>query len=160
MGEGDVNPVPEGFHTLTPSLVVDDAAAAIDFYKRAFGAEEVSRSAGPDGKTIWHAELQIGNSRLMLNDEFPDMGVRGPKKVGGTSSSLWLYVPDVDAVHQQAVEAGAEVTSPVETQFWGDRTGNVTDPFGHLWSIATRVESPTPEELERRQEAARASFGG
>ena len=147
-------PVPNGYHTLTPALVMDNAAEAIEFYKRAFGAQELGRMTAPDGQSIWHAELQIGDSRLMLGDEFPDMsGTRAPKSLGGTASSLHLYVEDADAVFQRAVEAGATVSMPLTDAFWGDRYGKVTDPFGHLWGIATRQEEVSEEEMHRRAQA-------
>lgn len=154
MSESKVRPIPEGYSTLTPNLIVHDAAAAIEFYKRAFGAVELSRAPAPGGEKIWHAELKIGDSRLMLNDEFPEMGGSvSALKLGGSPIMLWLYVEDVDAVHKAAVEAGATSTSPVETQFWGDRTGSIKDPFGLDWSIATRVENPSEEEVDRRRAA-------
>ena len=150
-----VNGVPEGFHTVTANITVDGAAAAIDFYKRAFGAVELQRSAAPDGEKIWHAELRIGDSMLMLNDPFPEMGGAAAKPEGGHPFGLWLYVPDADAVHAAAVAAGAHATSGVETQFWGDRTGSLTDPFGFSWTVATRVEDVSEEERQRRA----AAFG-
>jgi len=154
---GSVQPIPEGFHTLTPSLTVHNAAEAIEFYKRAFGAEELSRAPAPDGRRIWHAELKIGDSLLMLNDEFPDMGgSRAPRSLGGTASSLQLYVRDADAVFQRAVEAGAKVSMPLWDAFWGDRYGRVTDPFGHEWAIATRKENLSEEEKQRRAQAMSA----
>jgi PhnB protein len=153
---GSVQPIPEGFHTLTPSLTVHNAAEAIEFYKRAFGAEEISRAPAPDGRRIWHADLKIGDSRLMLNDEFPDMGGRAPRSLGGTPTSFHLYVRDADAVFQRAVEAGAKVTMPLWDAFWGDRYGKVTDPFGHEWAIATRKENLSEEEMRRRAEAMSA----
>jgi PhnB protein len=146
--------IPSGYRTLTPSLTVHDAAGAIDFYKRAFGATELRRSAAPDGKRVFHADLQIGDSRLMLSDEFPEMGGKGgPKSLGGTPVTLWMYVEDVDAVFKQAVAAGGKELSPVNDMFWGDRYGSLEDPFGHVWSIATRVEDVPDEELRRRVEA-------
>jgi PhnB protein len=146
-------PIPEGYYSLTPGLVVRDAAKAIEFYQRAFGAQEVTRMQAPDGR-VWHAELQIGDSRLMLGDEFPDMGTtRAPQSLGGTSVSVHLYVEDVDAVFKRAVEAGATVTEPLTDMFWGDRYGKITDPFGHDWGLATRVEEVSEEEQQRRAEA-------
>jgi PhnB protein len=141
--------IPEGYHTLTPYITVDDAAAAIDFYVRAFGATEVMRLAGPDGK-IFHAEVRLGDSHLMLADENPDWGNRGPKSLGGASGSLMYYVDDPDAAFQRAIEAGATEVMPVSDQFYGDRSGMVTDPFGHMWSISTQIERLSPEEIERR----------
>jgi PhnB protein len=149
-----VRPIPEGYHTLTPTLTLNDAAAAIEFYKRAFGAEEISRMVAPDGKKIWHAELKIGDSRLMLGDEFPEMGGGlSPKTLGGRTGSLFLYVEDVDAVFQRAVDAGATVTMPVADQFWGDRYGQIRDPFGHDWAFGTHIEDVTDEEIYRRAQA-------
>ena len=149
-----VRPVPEGYHSLTPGLVVDNAAEAIEFYKRAFGARELGRLSAPDGHTIWHAELQIGDSRLMLGDESPDMSEgRAPKSLGGTASSIHIYVEDADAAFQRAIEAGATVSMPLMDAFWGDRYGKVTDPFGHQWGIATRREEVSVEEMRRRAEA-------
>ena len=141
-------PIPEGYHSVTPYLVVDDANAAIKFYERAFGATEKFRL--PMGDRIGHAEILIGDSHVMLADEFPDMGHLGPKSRGGTTVSLMIYVPDVDATFRQAIEAGATAKKPVEDQFWGDRMGTLEDPFGHQWSLATHVEEVPPEEMERR----------
>jgi uncharacterized glyoxalase superfamily protein PhnB len=142
--------VPEGFHTLTPQLVLDDAAQTIDWYTKALGAQEVSRSVGPDGK-IMHAELKIGDSRFMVNDAM--MGTRGPKALGGSPASLWLYVQDSDALFNKAVAAGAKVQMPLADQFWGDRGGAVADPAGYTWWIATRKEDLTPDEIKQRAEA-------
>jgi PhnB protein len=150
-------PVPEGYHTFTPYLAVDDAAEAIEYYKKAFGAEERVRMLGPDGK-VGHAELAVGDSLLMLSDPFPQASTRPPKELGGTSASVFMYVEDVDAVVKQAVDNGATVTMEVEDQFWGDRFGTVTDPFGHVWSIATHVEDLTPEEITERGKAAMAAM--
>ena len=152
-----VQPIPDGFHTLTPHLTVRDAAAAIAFYQAAFGAVELSRHAMPDGKAIMHALLQIGDSRLMLNDEFPQMGSSGPQSLGGTPVYLNLYVKEVDALFARAIAAGAKVLMPVGDMFWGDRYGQLEDPFGHKWSIATHIEDVTPEESARR---AAKLFGG
>ena len=152
-----VQPIPEGYEAPIPSLTVDGAAAAIDFYTRAFGARERARMEGPGG-TIAHAELEIGGSVVMLADPFPQSGCRPPKELGGTSAAVMLYVEDADATVQQAVEAGAEVTMPVENQFWGDRYGKLRDPFGHEWQVATHVEDVPPEEMEERmKEMAAAS---
>lgn len=148
-----VNPIPTGYHTITPTLTVKGADKAIDFYKKAFGAEEKDRCLGPDGKTIMHAELKIGDSILMLNDEFPEMGCRAPESLGGTAVSLYLYVQDVDASFEQAVKAGATVTMPVTDMFWGDRFGQLTCPFGHKWALATHTKDVTPEEMKKAQEA-------
>jgi PhnB protein len=148
-------PIPEGYHTLTTYLAVDDAAAAINYYTRAFGAKELGRMDAPGGK-VGHAELEIGDSRLMLSDPFPQSSTRPPKELGGTTASVFLYVEDVDAVVQRAVDAGATVTMEVADQFWGDRFGTVTDPFGHVWSVATHVEDVPPEEMADRAKAAMA----
>ena len=150
-------PIPEGYSTISPYLAVDDAAEAIAYYKKAFGAEETVRMDAPDGK-IGHAELKIGDSHVMLSDPFPQASTTPPKELGGTSASIFMYVEDVDAVVQKAVEAGATVTMEVEDQFWGDRFGSITDPFGHNWSIATHVEDLTPEEIEERGKAAMAAM--
>jgi len=152
-------PIPEGYNTVSPYLAVEDAATAIDYYKQAFGAEETLRMDMPDGK-IGHAELKIGDSHVMLSDPFPQASTTPPKELGGTSASVFMYVEDVDAVVQQAVEAGAIVTMEVEDQFWGDRFGSITDPFGHVWSIATHVEDLSPEEIEERGKAAMAAMTG
>jgi PhnB protein len=154
----DVKPIPEGFRSLTPSITVSDAAAAIEFYKRAFGAVEMSRATAPDGKSVWHADLQIGDSRLMLADAFPDQGSHAPAESGAVGFTIWLYVPDVDAVFKSAVEAGARVVMPVENQFWGDRFGGLVDPFGHNWAIATRVENVSEEEARKRAEQFSAAM--
>jgi PhnB protein len=150
-------PIPEGYHTLTPSLSVDKAAEAIEFYKRAFGATERARMLGPDGK-IAHAELQIGDSVLMLADPFPQATTKPPKEIGGTAVTLFLYVEDVDAVFKQAIDAGATSAMDVDDMFWGDRFGSVTDPYGHSWGIATHVEDVPPEEMEERGRAAMAAM--
>ena len=152
-----VKPIPEGYHTVTPYLAVEDAAAAIEYYKKAFGASERTRMDAPDGK-IGHAELEIGDSRVMLSDPFPQGSVRPPSELGGTSASVFLYVEDVDKVVQRAVDAGAAVTMEVADQFWGDRFGTVTDPFGHVWSIATHVEDVPAEEMAERAKAAMAAM--
>ena len=143
--------VPQGLHTVTPHLILDEAAAALDWYKRGFGAEEISRSAGPDGK-IMHAEIRIGNSHLYLNDAMG--GGKGPKALGGSPIGLWIYVDDADALFNRAVKAGATVApgpmGQMQDQFWGDRCGTLVDPAGFQWTIATRKEDLTPEELNRR----------
>ncbi len=144
-----VNPIPEGCHTVTPYLIVGDASSAIDFYTRAFGAQELFRMPGPGGK-IMHAEIQIGDSRVMLCDEMPQMGGKSPKTLGGTPASVFLYVVDVDATFAQAVAAGATVKMAVADMFWGDRFGAVIDPYGHEWSMATHKEDLTPEEIAKR----------
>lgn len=152
-----VRPIPEGYHTLTPTMTVHNAAQAIEFYKRAFGAQEHGRFPTPDGKLIAHAELQIGDSRLMLNDEMPGHSCQSPRTLGGSPAGLFLYVEDVDAVFQRAVEAGATVRMPVADMFWGDRFGTVTDPFGYDWGIATRNVNLSDEELKRRAAEAFAA---
>jgi PhnB protein len=149
------NPIPEGFQTLTPHITVNGAAEFIDFVKRAFGAVEVRRSPGPGGK-LMHAHVRIGDTNLMLNDPFPEFGSPAIAE-GNWPMSLHLCVPDVDAVFAQAVEAGATVTMPLADQFWGDRYGQVKDPFGFSWSIATRIEDLTPEEIQEREAKL---FGG
>jgi PhnB protein len=152
-----VRPIPEGYRSVTPYLVVDDAARAIEFYARGFGARERSRMAGPDGK-VAHAELQIGDSIVMLSDPFPRSSYTPPKELGGTTMGVFLYVEDVDAVVAQAVEAGATVTMQVDDMFWGDRFGAVADPFGHQWQIATHKEDLTREEIAERGKQAMASM--
>jgi len=141
-----VNPIPEGMHSLTPHLVCDGAAKAIDFYKAAFGAVEGARLPGPDGR-LMHAMLRIGDSALMLVDEFPQMGSLGPKALKGSPVTLHLFVPDVDATMAQAVRAGAKLIMPAENMFWGDRYGQLEDPFGHRWSVATHLQDLTPEQI-------------
>ena len=148
-----VQPIPEGYHSVSPALAIDGAADAIEFYKRAFGATERYRMPGPEGR-IAHAELQSGDSVVMLSDPFPDSSVKSPSALGGTTVGIFVYVEDVDAVFQQAVEAGATVTMPVDDMFWGDRFGSVTDPYGHHWSLATHVEDVPPEEMEERAKQA------
>lgn len=147
-----VKPIPEGYHTATPHLIVRGAASAIGFYKKAFGATELLRMAEPSGK-VRHAEIKIGDSLIMLADEFPEMGVRSPESFGGSPVSFYLYVADVDGVFRQAVAAGAKVLEPVADQFYGDRRGAVTDPFGHAWYIATHKEDLSPEEIGKRAAA-------
>jgi PhnB protein len=155
----DVKPIPEGYQSVTPYLAVDDAAAALAFYKGAFGATEVMRMPAPGGK-IGHAEIEIGGSRIMLADEHPEMGFRSPKAYGGSPVGLHLYVEDVDAVARQAVAAGAKELRPVKDQFYGDRTGSFEDPFGHVWHIATHKEDLAPDELKRRAAQAMQQSGG
>lgn len=144
-----VKPIPDGYPVVTPYLIVRGAAAALDFYKQAFGATERMRLEMPGG-VLGHAELQLGDSVVMLADEFPQMNCRGPESYGGSPVTLHLYVPDVDAVVAHAVSLGAKVTRPVANQFYGDRSGIITDPFGHTWNIATHVEDVSPEETTRR----------
>ena len=155
----NVNPIPEGFHSVTPHIIVADAGKAIDFYTKAFGATELFRMPGPDGKSVMHAEIQIGDSRVMLAEENPEWQCKGPKLLGGTPVTIHLYVHDADAAFKKAVDAGAEPTMPVDTMFWGDRYGKVTDPFGHHWSVATHVEDVPPEEMGKRMEAMFAGQG-
>lgn len=149
-----VKAIPDGYHSVTPYLIVKGGARAIEFYQKAFGAKELFRMAQPDGR-IGHAELQVGDSRLMLSDENPEMGYRSPQSIGGSAVMIHLYVPDVDATVARAAAAGARVARPVESQFYGDRNGAVTDPFGHLWFVSTHVEDVPPDELERRARSAR-----
>ncbi|MDQ3890940.1 MAG: VOC family protein [Actinomycetota bacterium] len=151
-------PIPEGYHSVSPALAIDGAADAIDFYKQAFGATERSRMAGPEGK-VAHAELEIGDSVVMLSDPFPQSTVKAPTELGGTTVGLFVYVEDVDAVFRQAVDAGATVTMELEDMFWGDRFGTLTDPYGHSWSLATHVEDVPPEEMEERAKQAMAAMG-
>ena len=147
-------PIPEGHHTITPHLVIKGATEAIEFYKRAFGAEEIYRMPfpGPGGGTkLGHAELKIGDSKLYLADEFPERGVTGPN--GHSPVTIHLYVPDVDTVYNRALEAGATVTMPLANMFWGDRYGKLVDPFGHHWALSTHIEDVTPEQMEERMSA-------
>jgi PhnB protein len=154
------SPIPEGFHTVTPQLIFDNAAQAIDWYRKALGADEKSRALGPDGKVI-HAELQIGNSRFMLNDAMG--GARSAKAFGGSPVSLWVYVPDCDDLFHRAIAAGAQAgpgpMGQLGDQFWGDRTGTVIDPFGYQWTIATRKEDLSREEMDRRAQEFFKQFG-
>ena len=147
-----VNPIPAGYHTVTPYLIVKDAAKALSFYIQAFGAVEIMRMADKSGK-VGHAEIRIGDSILMLADEFPDMGFLSPLSLGGTATGLSVYVPDADTRFTAAVEAGAKVLKPMKDEFYGDRSGQIIDPFGHKWTIATHIEDVTPEEMNRRYEA-------
>jgi PhnB protein len=147
-----VKPIPDGYHTVTPYLIVKDAARAIEFYKQAFGASERMRLTDPGGR-VGHAEITIGDSAIMLADEFPEMGVRSPQALGGSPVSLALYVEDVDATADRAIAAGATVVRPVKDQFYGDRSGTFADPFGHVWTIATHKEDVSPDEMGKRFEA-------
>lgn len=151
-----VKPIPEGYHSVTPYLVVDGAADAIEFYKKIFGAIETVRMPGPDGR-IGHAEVTIGDSHVMLADENPEMGYKGPKAFGGSAISLLVYLPDVDKTVDRAVAAGAKLKRPVEDQFYGDRMGTIEDPFGHVWNVATHIEDVSPEEMKKRMEAMAAT---
>lgn len=148
-----VKPIPDGYHTLTAYLTVKDASKAIEFYKKALQATERMRMPDPSGK-IMHAELQIGDSVIMLADESPQMGNKSPQSIGGTPVGFCVYVKDVDAVVQTAVSAGAKIQRPVQDQFYGDRSGTVQDPFGHIWTIATHIEDVAPEEMRKRMEKA------
>ena len=148
-----VKSIPEGYHSVTPYLIIRGAAEAIEFYKKALGATELFRFAAPDGK-VGHAELQIGNSRIMLADEYPDMGYNGPQTIGGSPVALMIYLDDVDTVFKRAVDAGATVKEPLQDKFYGDRLGTVIDPFGHRWHLATHKEDISMEEMERRAKAA------
>ena len=154
----DVKPIPDEYPQVTPYLCVDGAGAAIEFYREVLGATERMRMAGPDGK-LGHAELQLGDSLIMLADEYPELGVRSPRAFGGSPVTISVYVEDVDAVFDRALKAGAKALRPVEEQFYGDRTGQFEDPFGHRWTIATRVEDVPPEEMARRAAEA-AGQGG
>ncbi|NJD77193.1 MAG: VOC family protein [Candidatus Methanoperedens sp.] len=157
--KGKVKAIPEGFHTLTASLVVRDAAQAIEFYKKAFGARVRSIFYGPDGKTIVHAELEIGDSILMLSDEFPEMNVVSPQSPGGgASAGIFMYVEDVDAVFKKAVSSGATVIMPLMDAFWGDRAGGIVDPFGYRWSLATHIKDLSREEIEEGSKEAFAKM--
>lgn len=147
-----VNPIPNGYHSVTPYIVVNGAARAIEFYRQAFGAEEVLRMPF-DEKKLAHAEIRIGDSMIMLSDEWPDQDMLGPKARGGPTGLLMIYVPDVDAAYERAVAAGAEPSRPVTDQFYGDRSGSVIDPFGHHWTIATHVEDLSEAELQQRMQS-------
>jgi uncharacterized glyoxalase superfamily protein PhnB len=146
-------PIPEGYHTLTPFLTVRNAVRAIEFYKQAFGAQERGVAKGPDGK-VMHAELKIGDSVIMLSDEYPEFGSLSPQSVGGSPMGLHIYIENVDAAFDRAVKAGAQVEMPVMDQFWGDRYGKLKDPFGHKWSIATHVKDVSADEMKRSMDDA------
>ncbi|MBI5118969.1 VOC family protein [Candidatus Poribacteria bacterium] len=147
-----VKPIPVGYHTITPFLVVKDVGRAIEFYKRAFGAEEIMRMNAPDGQSVMHAELKMADSRFFLGCECPEGMSHSPQSLGGTAVSLYLYVEDVDTAFDRAVKAGAEVRMPITDMFWGDRYGKVADPFGHEWDLATHKEDLTPEQIRERAE--------
>ncbi|HSZ08917.1 MAG TPA: VOC family protein [Steroidobacteraceae bacterium] len=151
-------PIPEGYHSITPYLIVNGAANAIDFYKQAFGAVELLRMPSPDGR-LGHAEIRIGDSVIMLADEHPEMGYRSPKSLGGSGVSLMVYVEHVDEVFGRAVAKGAKQLQPIKDQFYGDRSGTLQDPFGHTWTVATHVEDVPPEEMRRRAEKFMQSAG-
>jgi uncharacterized glyoxalase superfamily protein PhnB len=150
--------VPAGYHTVTPYLCVKGAAKAIDFYKKAFGAEEVMRMTGPDGTSVMHAELKIGDSHIMLGDEWPGMYCKSPQSLGGTAVNLHIYVEDVDKVFTRAIDAGCKPDMPLADMFWGDRYGSLIDPFGYVWNISQHVKDLTPEELQKAGEAAAKEF--
>ncbi len=147
-----VKPIPDGYHSVTPYLIVRGGSEAIEFYQQAFGATELFRMAAPGGK-IGHAEIKIGDSPIMLADEYPDMGYQGPQSLGGSPVSLMIYVEDVDAIFKQAVAAGATIKEALQDKFYGDRIGSVTDPFGHVWHIATHIEDVSPDEMDQRMKA-------
>ena len=153
----DVKPIPEGYHSLTPYLIIDGAAEAMEYYKKAFGAVELFRM--DHGGKIGHAEMKIGDSPFMLADEHPEMGYRSPKALGSTPVSLMIYVEDVDTVYKQAIDAGGKEVKALQDQFYGDRSGTLTDPFGHVWTVATHKEDVTSEEMEKRIAAAHAAHG-
>jgi uncharacterized glyoxalase superfamily protein PhnB len=150
---GPVQRVPEGVHTVTPHLVVRGGFEMIEFYKKALGATEIRRSVSPDGKSLLHADLKIGDSRVFINDEFPQMGVFSPLGTNGTPVTLHIYVEDVDSLYKRAVDAGAKVVMPLADQFWGDRYGVVSDPSGHRWALASHIKDPSPEEMKKAHEA-------
>jgi PhnB protein len=147
-----VNAIPKGYHSVTPVLIVKGAEQAIEFYKKAFDAKELHRAYVPGGNIIMHAEIQIGDSPIMLNDEFPEMNCKSPQSVGGASTALYVYVKDVEKIFTQAAAAGAMVTMPAMDAFWGDRTGQLIDPYGHVWSFATRKRNLSPKEMQNAQE--------
>lgn len=152
--------MPQGYHTVTPALVIKGAKDALAFYGQVFDAKVVMEMLAPDGKTVMHAEMQIGDSRVMMSDEFPEWGVRGPKALGGTTASLLVYTPDVDALFAKAVAAGCKPLMPPSDQFWGDRFGKIEDPFGHYWALATRKENLSDAEMIERATKAFAAEGG
>ena len=154
------NYIPEGRHTVTPFMAVRSADKAIDFYVKAFGAKEVMQMVGPDGKTIMHAQIKIGESTICLSEESEQCGTKSPQSLGGVPISLYLYVPDVDAAYKRAVDAGCETKMAPADMFWGDRFSSVADPFGHQWSLATHVEDLNPEEIKKRQESFFAQMAG
>lgn len=155
-----VEPIPKGYHTITPTLVLREAGKAIDFYKKAFGAKELGRMTAPDGKTLVHAELEIGNSRFFVSDEMPGCRARSPQSTGALTGTFYLYVEDVDTRIRKAVDAGAKLVGPVADMFWGDRIGTVDDPFGYEWTIATHKEEVSPADMRKRGEAFFREMGG
>jgi PhnB protein len=156
MAGKNVKPIPDGYHSVTPYLIVQGAAKAIEYYKDVFGAKEIMRMPMPDGK-IAHAEIKIGDSPVMLADEMPQMGYRNPQSLGGSPVSLMLYVEDVDTVFEKAVKNGANAVRPVKDQFYGDRSGTITDPFGHVWTVSTHVEDVSAEEMQKRMKEMAAA---
>jgi PhnB protein len=151
--------IPDGYHSVTPYLIINGASEAIAFYQKAFGATELFRMPAPEGK-IGHAEIKIGDSPIMLADEYPEMGYKSPQTLGGSPVSIMIYVEDVDTVFDQAIAAGGKAQRPVKDQFYGDRSGTLEDPFGHVWHVATHKEDVTPEEMEKRMKAHTAASGG
>ncbi len=147
-----VKPIPDGYHSVTPTLTVRGATEAIEFYKKAFGAQEIMRFPGPDGKSIMHAEIKIGDSRIMLTDENPQMRAVSPQSVGGATGGIFLYVENADDVFERAVSAGAKITMPIMDTFWGDRGGGIEDPFGHKWMISTHKKDMSDEEIKKAGE--------
>jgi PhnB protein len=145
----NVKPIPDGYHSVTPYLIIRGAARALEFYKQAFAATELMRLQGPDGR-VGHAEIRIGDSVVMMADEHPEIGARSPESIGGSPITIALYVPEVDAVIARAVAAGAKIVRPIQDQFYGDRSGTIIDPFGHTWTVATHTEDVPPEEIQRR----------
>ena len=158
MGATKVKPIPDGYHSVTPYLTLDDSAAAIDWYKKALGAEELGRMPGPDGRGVMHAELKVGDSRIMLGDESPYGDTKAPKKLGGTTMGLFIYVPDVDAAYERAIKAGAQAGMPPADMFWGDRYAKFVDPFGHSWSLGTHIEDVPDDEMPERARKAMAEM--
>jgi PhnB protein len=154
-----VKPIPDGYHTATPYLIVNDGAGAIEYYKKAFGARELMRMPGPDGK-VAHAEIQVGDSPIMLADEHPGMGYKSPKAYGGTPVSIMLYVDNVDKMFDQAVAAGGAIRRPLRDEFYGDRTGTIEDPFGHCWTLSTHKEDVSRDEMDRRMQEMMKQGGG
>jgi PhnB protein len=152
-------PIPDGYHSVTPYLIINGAADGIEYYKKAFGATELFRMPAPEGR-IGHAEIKIGDSPIMLADEFPEMGYKSPQSLGGSPVSIMIYVEDVDTVFNQAIAAGGKEQRPVKDQFYGDRMGTLEDPYGHVWHVATHKEDVTPEEMEKRMKAHTAASGG
>jgi PhnB protein len=154
----DVKPIPEGYHSITPYLIIDGAAQAMEYYKKAFGAIELFRMEH-EGR-IGHAEMKIGDSPFMVSDEHPEMGFRGPKSLGGSAVGIMIYVDDVDTIFKQALDAGGTESRALQDQFYGDRSGTLTDPFGHVWTVATHKEDVSPEEIEKRLASMAAGAGG